>query len=231
MRQLTSKYKLYLYLFFFIFLTTIFNFQFLKNFQDKFSLKTINIYGLSKDQKKIVEIELRNFKNTNFFKLKKDEVLEKLNKFNFLESIYVDKIIPSSLNVNLSNTPIVGKTIINGEKLYIGNNGKLINENQVYEKNDVAIVFGDFAISDYLNLLKILEKYQLDLNNIEKYFNYKNNRWDLFFSNGQILMLPSKKIEESINVYLKLRENNYLLNTKIVDLRVTNQIILTKNNE
>jgi hypothetical protein len=42
----TSKYKLYLYLFFLIFLSSIFNFKFLENYQDKFSLKTININGV-----------------------------------------------------------------------------------------------------------------------------------------------------------------------------------------
>ena len=47
-----SKYKLYLYLFFLIFLSSIFNFRFLENYQDMFSLKTINIDGVSYKEKK-----------------------------------------------------------------------------------------------------------------------------------------------------------------------------------
>ena len=43
----TNKYKLYLYLFFFIFLTSIFNFKILDNYQEKFSLKKIYIYGIA----------------------------------------------------------------------------------------------------------------------------------------------------------------------------------------
>ena len=48
----TSKYKLYLYLLFLIFLSSIFNFKFLENYQEKFSLKTININGVSYKEKK-----------------------------------------------------------------------------------------------------------------------------------------------------------------------------------
>ena len=52
MPQSISKYKLYLYFFFFIFLSSIFNFQIFDNFQNKFSLKKININGLPYNEKK-----------------------------------------------------------------------------------------------------------------------------------------------------------------------------------
>ena len=115
-----NKYKLYLYFFFLIFLSSTFNIQFSKSFKNKFSLKQINIEGLSDDEKKIIEIELNDLKNINIFKLSKDKVVDKLNKFNFLENTYVKKIVPSSLKINLTKTHILGKTLINGEEFYIG---------------------------------------------------------------------------------------------------------------
>ena len=71
----------------------------------------------------------------------------------------------------------------------------------------------------------------LEVNKIEKYYYFKNRRWDLLFSNGLTLMLPSKDIEKSIKIYKNMLINNNLINTKIIDLRVTDQIILTNNNE
>ena len=62
-----SKYKLYLYLLFLIFLSSIFNFRFLENYQDMFSLKTININGVSFEEKKNIEKELSKLKNINIF--------------------------------------------------------------------------------------------------------------------------------------------------------------------
>ena len=44
-------------------------------------------------------------------------------------------------------------------------------------------------------------------------------------------MLPSKDIEKSIMIYKEMFINNNLINTKTIDLRVTNQIILTNKNE
>ena len=231
MRHSINKYKFFLYLFFFIFLSSIFNFKFLENYQDKFSLKTINIYGLSDIEKKNINIELNKLRNINIFKITDTKVLEKLNKFNFLEKIYVNKIIPSSIDVYLSKTLIVGKTLINGEQFYIGKNGKLVKSSQLFEKNDYASVFGKFQIEEYLKLLNTLDTHEIDVNEIKKYFFFKNKRWDIQFSNNIILMLPSKNIEESIIIYKKLLRNDKLINVKIIDLRVSNQIVLTKKNE
>ena len=231
MLQSISKYRLYLYLFFFIFLSSVFNFQFLKNYHDQFRLKIININGLSISEKKAIEIDLKNFKNINIFELSEDKVLETLNKYKFLENIYVNKIIPSTININLSKTAILGKTFIDGENFFIGKNGKFINSNQLIEKNKAPEIFGDFKINDFLNLQKILNIHDLEVNKIEKYYYFKNKRWDLLFSDGLTLMLPSKDIEKSIMIYKEMFINNNLINTKTIDLRVTNQIILTNKNE
>ena len=231
MLQSISKFKLYLYLLFFVFLSSIFNFKLIENFKDSFILKQVNISGLSNTEKKIIESELSNFQNINIFRLSEDMLIESLNKFNFLENISVNKIIPSTININLSKTSILGKTIFNGEKFFIGENGKFINSNQLFEKNDVATVFGNFKIDEYLNLLKILKDYNINLNTVKKYYYYKNKRWDILFSNELTLMLPSKNMEKSIKIYKKLLDNGNLINTKIVDLRIINQIILTNNNE
>ena len=226
-----SKHKIYLYLFFLIFLSSIFNFKYLDNYQDKFILKRINIDGVSYEEKKNIEKELYKLKNTNIFKIKEDKVLDKLNKFNFIESIYVKKIMPSSININLSKTSILGKTFINGEEFYIGKNGKFINSNQIFEKYKIAKVFGEFEIDEFLDLYNILDNQKLEISNIDEYYFFKNRRWDLVFTDGLILKLPSKDIIDSIKIYKQLLNNNNLSNTKIVDLRVINQIITTNKSE
>ena len=231
MLRSTSKYKLYLYIFFLIFLSSIFNFKFLENYQEKFGLKNININGVSYKEKKNIEEELSNLKNTNIFKITENKVIEKLAKFNFIESVNVKKIIPSSINVNLSKTSILGKTFINGEEFYIGKNGKFINSNQIYDNYKTPKVFGKFKIKEFLNLYNILNNQKLDMDNIEQYYFFKNKRWDLVFSNGLTLKLPSKNIVKSIKIFKKLLNNDNFTNTKIIDLRVIDQIIMTRNNE
>ena len=231
MLQSINKHKLYIYFFFFIFLSSIFNFQIIENYKNKFSITKININGLSYNEKKIIETELNNFKNVNIFKLDKGIIFEKLYKFNFLERIYVNKVFPSTININLTKTNILGKTIRNGKNFYIGQNGKFINSEQLLEKNITTNVFGDFNTDEFLKLQKILKNHQVNFKKIENYFYFKNKRWDLLFSNGVTLKLPSKNIEKSLQIYKQLSNNGNLINTKIIDLRVHNQIVLTNKNE
>ena len=226
-----NKPKLYLYCFFFIFLTSIFNFKVLDSYQEKFSIKKIYIYGLSNSEKQKIEIEINKLKNINIFKLSEDKVLKILKKFNFLENIYVNKVIPSTININLSKTLIVGKTLRKTEYFYIGKNGNFIKSNQLKEVINIPLVFGEFTIKEYIDLQNILSENGVDLQNIKKYFYYKNKRWDLLFSNKLTLMLPSQNVAKSIKIYKKLLDSDNLINKKIIDLRITNQIILTNYNE
>jgi cell division protein FtsQ len=231
MLQSTNKYKMYIYFLFFFFLSSIFNPSFLENSQKKFVLKNIKITGLSDFEKKIILNELKYFQEKNIFKINKNMILEKLNKYNYLDHIYVKKIIPSSIILNLSKTSIIGKTHRYNEIYYIGKNGKFISSQHLDEMQNLPMVFGDFKIQEFLNLQYILNLHQLENNNIEKYFYYKNNRWDLLFSNGVTLKLPSKNVEKKLKIYKRLLNNDKLINKKIIDLRMTNQIILTPNNE
>ena len=222
-----SKHKLYLYLLFFIFLTSIFNFKFFETYQNIFIVNKIIINGISDKEKKLVENELNSFKNINIFKLKEDQILKILNKFNFIENIYVKKIIPSSININLTKTSVIGITLRNGENFYIGKNEKFINLNQISKIDNTPILFGEFKIKDYLKLRKILIDNDIEIKNIESYYFYKNKRWDLLFSDGLLVMLPSKNIDKSLNIFKKLSINNKLINIKIIDFRVANQVNLT----
>lgn len=226
-----NKYRLYLYLFFFIFLSSIINFQFLEIYKNKFLIKQINIIGLPTNEKKIIENELKNLKNTNIFELNEDKILKVLNKFNFLDEIYVRKVIPSIINIDLSKTSILGKTFVNQENLYVGKNGKFIKSNQVFETKDISTIYGDFKVKEFLELINILNSNRLDINKIREYYYFKNKRWDLLFYSGVILKLPSQNIDDSIKIYKNLSDNINLKDKKIIDLRVQNQIILTNNNE
>ena len=82
-----------------------------------------------------------------------------------------------------------------------------------------------------MSLYNILNSQQLKINEIDYYYYFKNRRWDLVFSNGLILKLPTQNKKNSIKIFKELKDKNKLTNTKIIDLRVSNQIIMTNNNE
>ena len=65
------------------------------------------------------------------------------------------------------------------------------------------------------------------MDEIEKYFYFRNNRWDLQKKDGLIIMLPSDNLERSLKIYKKFMSNKNSNLIKIIDLRIANQIILT----
>ena len=227
MLQLINRKKIYFYLIILIFLSTSFNFNLVKSFREIGFIKKINVSGLNYNETILIEDKLKIILNKNNFFLKKDFILERLNQFNFLDSITVQKVLPSEINVNLIKTTFTGSSIIDGEKYYIGKNGKLTIAKEVNNEENLPLVFGKFKAEEFLKLQNILEKQKINLNQISKYFYYRNKRWDLQNKDGPLVMLPSKNFNESLKIYKKLIDSKDFNSIKIVDLRIPNQIILT----
>ena len=131
----------------------------------------------------------------------------------------------------MSKTSILWLTLITVKSFYIVINVKFINTNTISNKYKPSTVFGEFQINVFLNLYNLLHNLNIEIVNIDEYYYFKNRRWDLVFSNGLILKLPSKNMMGSIKIYKQLLDNESLSNTKIIDLRVINQIIMTNKSE
>ena len=72
-----------------------------------------------------------------------------------------------------------------------------------------------------------MKEKNINLEKINKYFYYRNKRWDLQNKDGPLVMLPSKNFNDSLKIYKKLIDSKDFNSIKIVDLRIPNQIILT----
>ena len=222
-----NKKKIYFYLFILLFLSTTFNFSFVENIRKSKLLNKIDIEGLNKKEQEILKNELSMFLNKNIFLLDESEILKKLDAFKFFDKVYIQKILPSTINVLVKKTRILGITYIDGKKYFVGKNGKLIPSFQIDNIYELPTIFGNFSVSEFLILQNIFKKNQIDINKIKKYFYHKNKRWDLEDVNGITIMLPSKKIVNSLKIYNSLIENNKIEKLRIIDLRIPNQMVLT----
>jgi len=227
MHRSINKKKIYFYLLILIFLSTTFNFSFVKNIQKTNLLNKIDIKGLSKREQDIFKNELNIFLNRNIFLLNKSEFLEKLDTFKFLDKVYIQKILPSTISILVKKTRILATTYIDGKKYFVGKNENLIPSSQIEDIYDLPIIFGNFSVSEFLILQNIFKQNQIDISKIKKYFYHKNKRWDLEDADGIIIKLPSEKIINSLKIYKKLIKSDKIEKLKIIDLRIPNQIVLT----
>ena len=111
-------------------------------------LNKINIEGLTKKEKEILNNELSVFLNNNIFLLDKDKFLMKFDGLKFIDKVYVQKMLPSKINVLIKKTKILGITYIDGKKFFVGKNGKLIPSSQINNISRLPVIFGNFSVSE-----------------------------------------------------------------------------------
>ena len=227
MLQSISKIKIYFYLFLFVLLSTFLNLNFITKFEKSTLITDINISGLNTEEKNLLKKNLKVFINKNIFLINKNEVEKKLKINTFLESYRVKKVFPSKLFINVKKTEFLGKTIIDFQEFYIGKNGRFTKSSFVEDEYNLPHVFGDFKINDFLKLQKILVNSGINLNNFDKYYYFKSNRWDIENKNNVILKLPSVNIENSLNIYKSLISSKNIESVKLIDLRIPNKVITT----
>ena len=227
MHQSISKKRIYFYLFILLILSSTFNFDLISNFKNLNLVNTINIVGLSKKEASILEKNLEFFKKKNILFISKDEVVQRLNSNSFLDNYTIVKILPSKLLVKVNKTEFIGTTLFNGEKFYIGKNGKLTKVSFVEKEFNLPKVFGNFQVIELLNLQKILILNNINLNKIIKYSYFKSNRWDIEFDNKTIVMLPSFNFEKSLQNYKSFIKKNEIKSGQLIDLRMRDRIIIS----
>ena len=191
MLQSISKKKIYFYLLILLLLSSTFNFNIISKFKKLNLINHINILGLNEKEKNILEKNLEIFINKNIFLISREEVDKRIRINSFLDNYNIVKIFPSKLLVNVNKTEFVGKTILDGEKFYIGKNGKLTKIFLVEKEYNLPQVFGSFEVNEFLKLQKTLNTNGFNLSKIKKYYYYKSNRWDVEKNDDIILMLPS----------------------------------------
>ena len=227
MLQSTSKKKIYFYLLILLLLSSTFNFNIISKFKKLNLISDINILGLNKKEKNILEKNLEIFINKNIFLISREEVGKRIIINSFLDNYNIVKVFPSKLLVNVKKTEFVGKTILDGEKFYIGTNGKLTKIFLVEKEYNLPQVFGNFEVNEFLKLQKTLNTNGFNLSKIKKYYYYKSNRWDIKNNNDIVLMLPSRNIEKSLQNYRSLLKAKKIISGQLIDLRMKNKIILT----
>ena len=224
MHLLINKNKIYFYIFSFIFLTTISNTNLLKKIKINLTINKIEIETNNSNIKNQIS-ELSNFLyNKNILFIDKELITKNFNNLGFLENLKIIKNYPSTLIIKASKTNLVGITIINKKKYYIGSNGNFILSSKIKSENTLPFIFGKFDIENYLNLISVLKKHNLNTNKITKYYYHKNKRWDLYYEDNILIKLPNTKIEKAIEKYKSLKKE--IKPNATIDLRIANRVII-----
>ena len=221
MHQRTNK-KIIIYLFLFTILASVNNFKYI-NLQ-LFKIDLINISGLNDTDNSNLYEKITNYKKKNIFFIDSLEISKNINSNNLVEKFWVFKEYPSTININLIKTNFLGITKFNNIDYLIGSNGKLIKKrnDQII---DLPFIFGSIDANDFLILKEILDKSNFELSNIESFYYFKSNRWDMKTKKGLIIRLPSEININLLNEVTQIMQDENFKNIRFLDFRQENQII------
>ena len=205
-------------------LLSTYNTQKSSNLNSQLNIKKIEIENNQFVDEKIIKKKLSFLYETNLFLLKKKDIELKLKEINFINSFEVKKIYPNKIKIKIyENIPIAiiqNKT----EKKFFTSNGKAIDFIEIEEFSNLPLVFGDHrSFSDFY---KVLKKVNFPLNEIKKFYLFESRRWDILTKNNQIIKLPIKDYEISLQNFIDLKDQINFGKYQIFDYRINNQIIL-----
>ena len=225
--QLIGKKKVILYLFIFLFLSTIINTKITSYKKQLGKLKEIEVRGLSKNLNLNIKKDLEFLINQNIYKLDYKIIKKILDKNNYIDNYNVLKKYPSKIVVDLKQTKFLAITFKNNQKYIIGSNGKLIDYKIINYNKNLPNVFGNFSSKDFIELSKVLKRKNFRFDDIKDIFFYPSGRLDIKTKNNLTIKLPIKDMDKAIDKFNLIINNDQLKEYNIIDLRISDQIILS----
>ena len=215
----------YFYLLILIFISSLnnYNFQFFKD--NLFKIRTINISGINNDINHEVKIKLDTFKSENLLFLKKNKIENVMRKFNYIDNFSIFKKYPSELIIKFELTNLIGKTYRNNKKYFIGSNLKLIDSSKFEDKKHLPVMFGNFNTLELTNFLNSLKLNNFNIDEIKEFYYFESKRWDIILKNNLLIKFPNTDVDNSIQIAKKIIDNKNEIK-KVIDLRVSNQVII-----
>ena len=227
MHHYTDKKKIIVFLILvIIFLTSINSQSFIAKKENFFNLKNIQIYGLDESLNKEIKKNLEYLKNSNIFFLDKEILIDQLQKYKFIDSYTVFKTYPSKIIIKITPTEFLAKTLKNNKFYLVGSNGKIINTKYYENYEQLPIIYGKFAKENFVYFKKILDQTSYNFKNFEEIYFFPSGRIDVKTKNNLQIKLPIKNIKKALIDAKKIINDGTIRNI-IIDLRVSNQVILS----
>ncbi len=227
MLQLIDRSKIYVYLGLLLILLSVHNLNSINFINNFFKIKKIIVNNdIDENFNKEILASLNEFYNFNIFTVNSDEISSILNGFSIISEYKIKKQYPSVIKIDLKKTNILAYYFENNQKTFLGENGKKIISKK-YANRDLPLIVGDVDIKKFLELKKKLINNGFKLNDFDKFYFFKSNRWDLLYKNRITIKLPIDDLNFSINLLKNIIQNSNKNNIKIIDLRIKNRVILS----
>lgn len=190
------------------------------------SITDIQISGLENEKNLSLSNNIRDLNLTNIFFLDNYTIRNIINSENLVENFEIFKKYPSSLYIKINKTEFLARINNYGENFILGSNGKFIKDSN--EASVLPFIFGKPTIDEVLKVKKILDESKFKYENVKSLYFFPSKRWDIEINNGPNIKLPQENVKEVLDLIYEIIPTEKLLNNKLIDARIKNQIILNE---
>ncbi len=213
LQKIDKKKYIFFYLIIFLILSSIHNSNF--RYNNFFSVKKIDVIGLNKSNSLLLEKKLVDFIGSNIFTLER-ESFKFINSINFIKDYNVRKIYPNQIKVYLEPAKAISVVKHLNKLEVLGNNGKIIDLENL--PTNVPKVTGINDIKKVFQTLKLIDKSNFDIENINKIEFFPSDRIDIEFKSKKKIRFPINYTIDNLNFALRLLDDDKYNNTKILDI-------------
>jgi len=197
------------------------------------SLKNVYIQGEKyTSAKEIMQAALLK-KNQPIFAVNIHEVKNRIEELDWVESADIERQIPDSLHINITEKKPAAVWQNKGKFALIDDKGEVISTKHIDEFPNLPQVVGEEANSDAGKILSYL-KNQPDLaEKVEAIIRVGGRRWNLKLKNNVEILLPEDAgLEQSLAELAELDKKKQLFERKIksVDLRLPDRVFIKEAN-
>ena len=207
-----------------LFFLSTFNSQENFNFLKRFNIKVISIENNFIVSKKVIKEKISFLYDTNLFFLKTKKIENKLEELDFIDSFKIKKIYPNKVIIKIFEKKPVAIIQNKKEKKYFTEKGQLINFFDFEQYKDLPIVFGDR--DNFKNFYNTLLNINFPINEINKFYLFETNRWDILTNQNQTIKLPIKGYIKSLQNFISIKNKVDFKKYRIFDYRIKDQLIL-----
>ncbi len=197
-----------------------------KNNNFFFKIQNIEIINNNKIKKTNIINKLKHIYNKNILFISSNDISSPLKSVDYLQKVEVKKKYPNTIVIKIYETKPIGILFKNNTKYIIDTMSNLIIYNDDLVDNNFPNIFGKEAEKDFVNFFKQLKENKFPRNQVENYYYFQVDRWDVKMINNQIIKFPSKKRKEAIQQSVKLLKREDFKNYKVIDLRIHGKIVV-----
>ena len=190
----------------------------------KFYINNITVENNLVISEKKIRQKLSFIYKRNLFFLRDNEIRNKLNEIDFIDSYEIKKIYPNKIKIKVFEKKPIAILQNKREKKYFTSKGSLVSFIYLDEFKSLPLVFGDEK--SFKNLNDELEKINFPYKEIKTFYLFETGRWDLLTIKNQTIKLPISDYNISLKNFLDLKDQASFEKYKIFDYRIKDQLIL-----